>query len=157
MAEQSLAATSSGTITCSTPQAQQRIAAITQGILAKNQPCVTKYNQLNEQILKTQQRLTHITTLQKAVHQQALKDSTQGILYQVEPPSTDTMARPNQPRAAQNHAKLAAAESIGTHQPISSGGSVVIRLSAQDEELDFDVLDQTERDNEIEKSMHHQF
>ena len=142
---------------CSTPQAQQRIAAITQGILAKNQPCVTKYNQLNEQILKTQQRLTHITTLQKAVHQQALKDSTQGILYQVEPPSTDTMARPNQPRASQNHAKLAAAESIGTHQPISSGGSVVIRLSAQDEELDFDVLDQTERDNEIEKSMHHQF
>ena len=136
---------------CDTAAGQKKIAAITQGILRKNGPVAEQYHAASQKASKLYAKVKKIQELQVGIRHQIVLDGQKGISYTTicgrDKPCHQTSGRPQS--GEQCVLDIALAMKSGRNM---IGGSVVIRLDADDEELDFEAIDQTDREAEMEKS-----
>ena len=137
---------------CKKPDAREKIASITQGILRKNKVARDSYLAAKQRAGELYGKVRKIQDLQKGIRRQMEIDGKKGISYTLKSASGVTSSEGKADRLGFGENRiLSIAQAIDSRRK-AVGGSVVIRLDAEDEELDFDAIDVTDREAEMEKS-----
>ncbi len=137
---------------CMAPAAQDKIAAITKGILRKNTAGREQYLAASKKAGTLYEKMKRIQLLQKGIERQIAIDGKKDIAYALSPMAGNSHSGAKTGRAVSGEERiLAIAQAIKAGKN-ANGGSIVIRLDTAGEELDFDALDQTDREAEMEKS-----
>ena len=136
---------------CQSPAGIEKIAAITKGILWKNQPLANKYEEAAKRAAVTYEQLAEIKDLQKAVQQQVHLDKGRPLTY-------STRLDEKTPPAAKGQAKYKGSHPLGYGDERSlmnaarniARGRFSDHLKFDEHHKDFAAMDQTEREAELE-------
>lgn len=138
---------------CNKPDARGKIASITQGILQKNKVARDSYLAARQRAGELYGKVRKIQDLQKGIRRQMELDGKKDISYTLKSASGVASSEGKVDRLGFGENRiLSIAQAIDSRRKAVGGGSVVIRLDAEDEELDFDAIDVTDREAEMEKS-----
>ena len=138
---------------CQSPAGIEKIAAITKGILWKNQPLANKYEEAAKRAAVTYEQLAEIKDLQKAVQQQVHLDKGRPLTY-------STRLDEKTPPAAKGQAKYKGSHPLGYGDERSlmnaarniARGRFSDHLKFDEHHKDFAAMDQTEREAELERT-----
>ena len=138
---------------CQSPAGIEKIAAITKGILWKNQPLANQYEEAAKRAAATYEQLAEIKDLQKAVQQQVHLDKGRPLTY-------STRLDEKTPPAAKGQAKYKGSHPLGYGDERSlmnaarniARGKFSDHLKFDEHHKDFAAMDQTEREAELERT-----
>ena len=136
---------------CDTSAGQKKIAEITQGILRKNKSVAEQYHTASQKASKLYAKVKKIQELQVGIRRQIVQDGQKGISYTSICVEEKSRHQANGRPQSGEQCVLDIAQAMKSRRNMVGGG-VVIRLDADGEELDFEAIDQTDREAEMEKS-----
>ena len=130
---------------CASAAGKEKIAAITQGILRKNQPQAALYAETKGKASATYARLTEIKELQKAVMRQVALDHGKRITY-----GTQKQLQPQQLSHVVGGGAIDVARGIAQRH---GGSGLSINLQERENRKDYAAMDKTDQEAEKEQTI----